>query len=925
MPGLVFISWLVTLILSDELGVPCNNRPLGHNGPRTIQKENGMKKLLLAKAYEPAEVEVRWYRFWEEQQLFRADENNKTPAYSIVIPPPNVTGDLHMGHALNNTLQDILCRYKRMQGYNVLWMPGTDHAGIATQNVVERQLAEEGLDRHELGRDQFIERVWEWRELYGGKIINQLKRLGASCDWSRERFTMDEGLSEAVRRVFVSLYHEDLIYRGQRIINWCPRCITALANLEVEAEERAGRLYHIRYPSSDGSDGLVVVTTRPETMLGDTGVAVHPDDDRYREYIGKTVILPLLNRELPVVADEYVEMAFGSGTLKVTPAHDPYDFEIGQRHGLPLLKVMDDQGVMNEEAGPYVGLDRDVCREKIVADLKEQGFLLKIEDYRHRVGHCYRCKTIIEPTLSKQWFVSVKQMAEVSMAAVREGKTRIVPEMWERNYFDWLENIEDWCISRQIWWGHRIPAWYCQDCDEVIVTMEEPKQCSRCSSGNLVQESDVLDTWFSSALWPFSTMGWPEKTPELEIFYPTSVLVTGFDILFFWVARMMMMGLHFMKDVPFRDVYIHALVRDAEGMKMSKSKGNVIDPLVIMDLYGTDAFRFTLAAFAAQGRDIRLSEERVEGYRHFINKIWNASRFTLMNLEGVTAAGVLPKPKRLADRWMLSRLQEIFRQVNEALESYHFNEAASVIYQFTWHEFCDWYLEFIKPVLYGDKQEEREESQQFLLHGLSCLLRLLHPFVPYVTEELWHHLPSTEGTVMTAEYPAPAPSLVDREAEEEMALVMDVTTAIRNIRGEMNVAPVARVDTVVFGPDNLTSVLKAHGHYIEDLARLSTLKMHRDGQRPRVAASAVVRELELFVPLEGILDFEEESKRLRKEIRKLEPELGRVKNKLANTEFLTRAPTDIVAKEKDKCERLGGKLDKLRTQLERLTKLRAEG
>ncbi|UCE82899.1 MAG: valine--tRNA ligase [Deltaproteobacteria bacterium] len=884
-----------------------------------------MKTLLLAKAYEPAEVEVRWYRYWEEQQLFRADENNKTPAYSIVIPPPNVTGDLHMGHALNNTLQDILCRYKRMQGYNVLWMPGTDHAGIATQNVVERQLAEEGLDRHELGREKFIERVWEWRELYGDKIINQLKRLGASCDWSRERFTMDEGLSEAVRRVFVSLYHEGLIYRGQRIINWCPRCITALANLEVEAEERAGRLYHIRYPSSDGSNGLVVVTTRPETMLGDTGVAVHPDDDRYREYIGKTVILPLLNRELPVVADEYVEMAFGSGTLKVTPAHDPYDFEIGQRHGLPSLKVMDDQGVMNEEAGPYVGLDRDACREKIVADLKEQGFLLKIEDYQHRVGHCYRCKTIIEPTLSKQWFVSVKQMAEVSMAAVREGKTRIVPEMWERNYFDWLENIEDWCISRQIWWGHRIPAWYCQDCDEVIVAMEEPKQCSRCSSGNLVQESDVLDTWFSSALWPFSTMGWPEKTSELEIFYPTSVLVTGFDILFFWVARMMMMGLHFMKDVPFRDVYIHALVRDAEGMKMSKSKGNVIDPLVIMDLYGTDAFRFTLAAFAAQGRDIRLSEERVEGYRHFINKIWNASRFTLMNLEGVAAAGVLPKPKRLADRWMLSRLQEIFRQVNEALESYHFNEAASVIYQFTWHEFCDWYLEFIKPVLYGDNQEEREETQQFLLHGLSCLLRLLHPFVPYVTEELWHHLPSTKGTIMTAEYPAPAPSLVDREAEEQMALVMDVTTAIRNIRGEMNVAPAARVDAVVFGPDNLTSVVRAHGHYIEDLARLSTLEMHRDGQRPRASASAVVRELELFVPLEGILDFEEESKRLRKEIRKLEPELGRVKNKLANTEFLTRAPTDIVAKEKDKCERLGGKLDKLRTQLERLTKLRGEG
>jgi valyl-tRNA synthetase len=880
-----------------------------------------MKNTMLPKAYEPADVEEKWYRFWEEQGLFRAEETSDAPAYSIVIPPPNVTGDLHMGHALNNTLQDILCRYRRMHGDNVLWMPGTDHAGIATQNVVERQLAEEGLDRHEIGREKFIGRVWEWRELYGGKIINQLKRLGASCDWSRERFTMDEGLSEAVRLVFVSLYHEGLIYRGQRIINWCPRCITALANLEVEAEERPGRLYHIRYPSPDGGDGLVVVTTRPETMLGDTGVAVHPEDERYREFVGKTLILPLLNRELPVVADEYVEMDFGSGTLKVTPAHDPYDFEIGQRHGLEPIKVMNDQGVMNEEAGPYEGLDRDDCREKVVEDLKEGGFLLKIEDYQHRVGHCYRCKTIIEPTLSEQWFISVKQMAEVSMAAVQEGKTLIIPEMWERNYFDWLENIEDWCISRQIWWGHRIPAWYCQDCNEVIVAMEEPQQCSRCNSGNLVQESDVLDTWFSSALWPFSTMGWPDKTPELKKFYPTSVLVTGFDILFFWVARMMMMGLHFMKDVPFREVYIHALVRDAEGMKMSKSKGNVIDPLVIMDRYGTDAFRFTLAAFAAQGRDIRLSEERIEGYRHFVNKIWNASRFTLMNVEGVEAAEVLPKPKRLADCWVLSRLQEIFRKVNETLESYHFNEAASLIYQFTWHEFCDWYLEMVKPVLYSDNQKEREETQQFLLYGLSSILRLLHPFMPYVTEELWDHLPNTEGSIMVADFPKPDEALVNLRAEEEMAVVMDLTTAIRNIRGEMNIAPAAQVDAVVFGPDNLTSAVKAHGHYIEDLARLSTLEIQRDGKRPRAAASAVVRELELFVPLEGVLDFEEEIRRLRKEISKLQPELARSKKKLANDEFLNRAPEDVVAKERDKYGRLGDKLNKLQRQLERLNKI----
>lgn len=884
-----------------------------------------MKKALLPKAYEPTEVEPKWYRFWEEQGLFRADENSETSAYSIVIPPPNVTGDLHMGHALNNTLQDILCRYKRMQGHNVLWMPGTDHAGIATQNVVERQLAEQGLDRHQLGREKFIDRVWEWRRLSGGKIINQLKRLGSSCDWSRERFTMDEGLSEAVRRVFVTLYEEGLVYRGHRITNWCPRCVTALANLEVEAEERTGHLYHVRYPLPSGEVGLVVVTTRPETMLGDTAVAVHPEDERYRDVVGKKVILPLVNRELLVIADDHVDREFGTGALKITPAHDANDFEIGQRHGLTSLRVIDEHGVMNEEAGPYAGLDRYGCRERVVSDLQEQGFLLKVEDYQHRVGHCYRCKTIIEPTLSEQWFVAVKPLAEVSMAAVRNGDTRIVPEMWERNYFDWLENIEDWCISRQIWWGHRIPAWYCQDCDEIIVALEEPQQCNRCNSGRLVQDNDVLDTWFSSALWPFSTMGWPEKTKELERFYPTSVLVTGFDILFFWVARMMMMGLHFMKDVPFRDVYIHALVRDAEGQKMSKSKGNVIDPLVIMDSYGTDAFRFTLAAFAAQGRDVRLSVERIEGYRHFVNKIWNASRFTLMNLEGMSVDQPLPHPQRLADRWVLSRLQEIILQTNEALDSYHFNEVANVLYQFTWHEFCDWYLELIKPVLYGQNENERKETQRILLHCLSVILRLLHPVMPFVTEELWRQLPNSAGSIMAAVFPEPAQSLVDNHAEEQMAVVADVTTAIRNIRGEMNIPPAAKLEAKAYGPDNLVGLLEAHGEYIKDLARLSTLEARRDGERPRMAASAVVRELEIFVPLEGILDFEEEGRRLQKEIGKLEPELARSKKKLTNDEFLARAPAEVVAKERDKLERLSSKLEKFQTQLERLIELSGEG
>ncbi len=884
-----------------------------------------MKKALLPKAYEPTEVEPKWYRFWEEQGLFRADENSETSAYSIVIPPPNVTGDLHMGHALNNTLQDILCRYKRMQGHNVLWMPGTDHAGIATQNVVERQLAEQGLDRHQLGREKFIDRVWEWRRLSGGKIINQLKRLGSSCDWSRERFTMDEGLSEAVRRVFVTLYEEGLVYRGHRITNWCPRCVTALANLEVEAEERTGHLYHVRYPLPSGEVGLVVVTTRPETMLGDTAVAVHPEDERYRDVVGKKVILPLVNRELLVIADDHVDREFGTGALKITPAHDANDFEIGQRHGLTSLRVIDEHGVMNEEAGPYAGLDRYGCRERVVSDLQEQGFLLKVEDYQHRVGHCYRCKTIIEPTLSEQWFVAVKPLAEVSMAAVRNGDTRIVPEMWERNYFDWLENIEDWCISRQIWWGHRIPAWYCQDCDEIIVALEEPQQCNRCNSGLLVQDNDVLDTWFSSALWPFSTMGWPEKTKELERFYPTSVLVTGFDILFFWVARMMMMGLHFMKDVPFRDVYIHALVRDAEGQKMSKSKGNVIDPLVIMDSYGTDAFRFTLAAFAAQGRDVRLSVERIQGYRHFVNKIWNASRFTLMNLEGMSVDQPLPHPQRLADRWVLSRLQEIILQTNEALDSYHFNEVANVLYQFTWHEFCDWYLELIKPVLYGQNENERKETQRILLHCLSVILRLLHPVMPFVTEELWQQLPNSAGSIMAAVFPEPAQSLVDHHAEEQMAVVADVTTAIRNIRGEMNIPPAAKLEAKAYGPDNLVGLLEAHGDYIKDLARLSTLEARRDGERPRMAASAVVRELEIFVPLEGILDFAEEGRRLQKEIGKLEPELARSKKKLTNDEFLARAPAEVVAKERDKLERLSSKLEKFQIQLERLIELSGEG
>ncbi|MDJ0819897.1 MAG: valine--tRNA ligase, partial [Desulfobacterales bacterium] len=633
------------------------------------------------KGYEPHEVEKRWYEYWEKERLFAAQEESSRASYSIVIPPPNVTGVLHMGHALNNTMQDILCRYHRLQGANVLWMPGTDHAGIATQNVVEKKLAAEGTDRHQLGRDKFIEAVWQWRETYGSAIINQLKRLGASCDWQRERFTMDEGLSKAVRKVFVQLYEEGLIYRGNYIINWCHRCHTALADLEVEHEEHDGNLYHIRYPYTKGNGGIVVATTRPETMLGDTAVAVHPDDERYRDVESDFVTLPLLEREIPIIRDAYVDMSFGTGGLKITPAHDPNDFEIGDRHNLPSVKVISDDGDMTAEAGRFEGLDRFECRKAVIEALEEEGLLIKIEPYRHSVGHCYRCNTVVEPNLSKQWFVRTQPLAEKAIEAVKSGQTKIIPEMWTNTYFEWMYNIRDWCVSRQIWWGHQIPAWTCSACGDIIVAMEAPSVCASCNSDKLVQETDVLDTWFSSALWPFSTMGWPAQTPLLKTFYPTSVLVTAFDILFFWVARMMMMGIHFMHDVPFKDVYVHALVRDEDGKKMSKSTGNVIDPLNVIDQYGTDAFRYTLAAFAAQGRDIKMSEKRVEGYRHFINKLWNAARFALMHLER-RHEDLAPSNLSLPDQWILSRLARVSRDVAGALEDYRFNEAAGSLYNF---------------------------------------------------------------------------------------------------------------------------------------------------------------------------------------------------------------------------------------------------
>ncbi len=879
----------------------------------------------LEKVYNPHDIEQKWYAFWEAQDLFRADADSTRPPYSIVIPPPNITGSLHMGHALNNTLQDILIRARRMQGYNALWMPGTDHAGIATQNVVERMLAAEGTDRHAVGREAFIQRVWQWKAESGGRIISQLKRLGCSCDWSRERFTMDAGLSAAVREVFVRLYEEGLIYKGDYIINWCPRCQTALADLEVEHETKDSYLYHIKYLLADNGGHLTVATTRPETLLGDTAVAINPNDPRYTKFHGATVLLPVLGRRIPVITDEYVDMEFGTGALKVTPAHDLNDFHIAARHNLPSVRVIDDRGRMTIEAGKYQGMDRFACREKILKDLKADGLLEKVEKYVHGVGHCYRCRTVVEPMLSQQWFVSVKPLAEAAVAAVQEGRIRIIPAMWEKTFFEWMNNIRDWCISRQIWWGHRIPAWNCLDCGELIVAREAPERCPRCQGSRLQQEEDVLDTWFSSALWPFSTLGWPEQTKELQLFYPTSVLITAFDILFFWVARMMMMGLHFMHDVPFREVYIHALVRDEEGQKMSKSKGNVVDPLEIMEQYGTDAFRFSLAAFAAMGRDVRLAKERIAGYRNFVNKIWNASRFTLMNLSDFDAGAPDPLPLTVAERWIVSRLQRVCQEVTAALDSYNFDQAAHQLYQFAWHEFCDWYVELIKPALYDSHDPAiRRHTQRVLQEVLSALLRLLHPFMPFVTEEIWHKLPGVSGSIMVAPFPVAQPDLLDPAAEEEMALLMGVITAVRNLRGEMNVPPGMKAPVQFYSSNaEALAVLANHAISLEILAKIDNLAFNPEGEPPPAAAKAVVADVEIYLPLAGLIDFAEEDRRLSKELDKISKELTTAQRKLANEDFVAKAPAEVVAKEKERVQSLTEKLAKLKSHKERIKALTA--
>jgi valyl-tRNA synthetase len=879
----------------------------------------------LSKGYEPHDVERKWYGFWEENGFFHADERSPKPHFAIVIPPPNVTGVLHMGHALNNTLQDILVRWKRMTGHEVLWMPGTDHAGIATQNVVEKQVAAEGKDRHELGRERFIERVWQWRQESGGQIINQLKRIGASCDWERERFTMDEGLSLAVREVFVRLYEERLIYRDNRLINWCPRCHTALSDLEVEHDEKKGHLWHLRYPVKENDRFLVVATTRPETMLGDTAVAVHPDDERYQDLIGKTVLLPLVEREIPIIADTYVDREFGTGVVKITPAHDFNDFEIGRRHGLEFINVLDESGAVNENGGSYQGMERYAARHRIVADMEARGLLEKVDDYATAVGECYRCKTIIEPYLSLQWYVKVGPLAEEAIKAVQDGRTRIVPAQWEKTYFEWMFNIKDWCISRQIWWGHRIPAWYCDTCGEVIVSRQDPDRCP--CGGALSQDTDVLDTWFSSALWPFSTMGWPQRTETLKKFYPTSCLVTGFDILFFWVARMMMMGLKFMGEVPFREVYIHALVRDAQGQKMSKSKGNVIDPLSVIDDFGTDAFRFTLAAFAAQGRDIKLSTERIAGYRAFANKLWNAARFSLMNLEGFDPDSIdlAEFELSMADQWILLRLAEAAEGTSAALAEYKFNEAASILYAFTWHEFCDWYIELIKDDLYGDAPETRRRAQNVLFTVLEQLLRLLHPFMPFITEEIWQALPGTRPapSIMIADYPDGAGLPRHTSGAARMELTMDVIKAIRNIRGEMDVPPGKQISAVLDCKTRESLAVAREGErYVRALARVDELSCDIGIPRPPKAATQVAGDIEILLPLAGMIDVEEEEKRLLKEIAKAGKDVELFERKLSNEAFVAKAPPQVLEKDRGKLADAREKVGILNQSLDKIRALK---
>jgi len=852
----------------------------------------------LEKVYDPKEVEQRLYDEWESKGYFHAEVNKDKKPFTIVIPPPNITGQLHMGHALDNMMQDAIIRTKRMQGYEALWLPGTDHASIATEVKIVDKLKEEGTSKEELGRDKFLERAWEWKAQYGGRIVQQLRKLGSSCDWERERFTMDEGCSKAVNEFFVRLYNKGLIYKGDRIINWCPDCCTALSDAEVEYAEHDSHLWHFRYPAEDGGEGIIVATTRPETMLGDTAVAVNPKDERYTHLVGKNVILPIMNRPIPVVADEYVDMEFGTGAVKITPAHDPNDFEVAERHSLPVIRVLDDSGYVNSFGGKYEGLYKDDARKQIVDEIQALGLLVKIDDHKHNVGHCYRCDATVEPIVSKQWFVAMKSLAEPAIEAVRTGDIKLVPKRSESVYYNWMENIRDWCISRQLWWGHRIPAWTCASCGTMVVATEAPDVCPNCGSGNLKQEEDVLDTWFSSGLWPFSTLGWPDKTPELDYFYPTNVLVTGYDILFFWVARMIMSGFECMGEKPFDFVSIHGLVRDAQGRKMSKSLGNGIDPLEVIDEYGADALRFSLAAGVRVGGDLRFSSEKVLAARNFANKIWNAARFVLMNT-GDSIAPIDEAQLDIADKWILSRLSDMVEDVTSLIEKFELGMAAQKLHDFLWSEYCDWYIEMAKPRLNGDDEAGKQTAVSVLNTVLEGTLKLLHPFMPFITEEIYQSLPGTTGSIMVSAWPTPGKKYAVEE--KAMANVMELIRGIRNIRAEMNVPANKRAALKILASGDARADYEMCAIYIERLGLASSLEFIDDKSGvPANAVSVIGVGAEAFMPLGELIDIDKEIARISAEAERLEKEIKRAEGKLSNPGFTGKAPEHVVQEERDK-------------------------
>ena len=857
----------------------------------------------LPKVYEPQEVESRIYETWEKNGCFRGHRDPKKKPFTIVMPPPNVTGQLHMGHAMDSTLQDILIRFKRMQGYAALWVPGTDHAGIATQIKVEEELrTKEGLTRYDLGREKFLERVWDWKRQYGGRIVQQQKKLGASCDWDRARFTMDEGCSKAVRETFCELYEKGLIYKGSRIINWCPHCVTALSDAEVEYQDKPGHLWHMRYPLTDGSGYLVVATTRPETMMGDTGVAVNPNDERYKHLVGKTCILPLMDREIPIVADEYVEMDFGTGCVKMTPAHDPNDFEVGLRHGLPVITVTTEDGHMNELAGKYAGMTLMNCRKAVVKDLEDGGYLVKTEPLRHNVGSCYRCRTVIEPRVSQQWFVKMKPLAEPAIEAVRSGRTKFVPERFDKVYYNWMENIRDWCISRQLWWGHRIPAWYCPDCGEIVVSREDPAACPKCGCTALKQDEDTLDTWFSSALWPFSTLGWPDKTPELAYFYPTSTLVTGYDIIFFWVARMIFSGVEHMGEAPFDTVLIHGLIRDAQGRKMSKSLGNGVDPLEVIAQYGADALRFMLATGNSPGNDMRFTTEKVESSRNFANKLWNAARFILMNLGDGDIEPGLPDTLTLEDKWILSKFNSLARAVTDNLEKFELGLAVQKLYDFIWDQFCDWYIELCKARLQGEKAAD---ARRVLVFVMTRTLSLLHPFMPFITEEIWQSLPHEGEALIRAPWPVYDEALAFPAEEKEMERVMDAIRAIRNRRAEMNVPPSRKAE--VYVETAFADTFHTGAPFIQRLASASAVRVGESFEVPG-AVKIVTADATIQIPMDELVDRAAELARLSKERESVQKQLDGAQARLNNPAFTSKAPEAVVATARENAERLAEKL-----------------